>query len=229
MNVTDILDMARDLTHQTVSQMPNPILIKYLNIVKNNFFSYLITSVDENYNWNYFSWDLVVWQDEYLFPAVAHDSTWLLKIQELYINYDWKTYENWALKYVKVIEVWQAELTMPWDYYVNKQSEEDPIFYIADNSVFIAPAPKLAIVNWIRVKWIQNIPDYTEATTEAELKIPLPYQDILVQWILPYIYKRIWNQQKSTFEMSEYIRQRKDLVEQLSNRKTWPHFMTLPS
>jgi hypothetical protein len=36
---------------------------------------------------------------------------------------------------------------MPWDYYVNKQSEEDPIFYIADNSVFIAPAPKLAIVN----------------------------------------------------------------------------------
>jgi hypothetical protein len=50
-----------------------------------------------------------------------------------------------------------------------------------------------------------------------------------VQWILPYIYKRIWNQQKSTFEMSEYIRQRKDLVEQLSNRKTWPHFMTLPS
>jgi hypothetical protein len=55
MNVTDILDMARDLTHQTVSQMPNPILIKYLNIVKNNFFSYLITSVDENYNWNYFS------------------------------------------------------------------------------------------------------------------------------------------------------------------------------
>jgi len=60
MNVQDILDIARDQTYQTTTQLPDTTLLKYLNIVKNDFFSYLITSVDENYNWDYFKVDTTV-------------------------------------------------------------------------------------------------------------------------------------------------------------------------
>jgi len=60
MDVTDILDLARDQTSKTATNLPNTTLIKYLNIVKNDFFSYLITAIDENYNWDYFNTDSVI-------------------------------------------------------------------------------------------------------------------------------------------------------------------------
>lgn len=227
MNVQDILDLARDQTYTTVSQMPDNILLKYLNIVKNDFFSYLITSVSENYNWDYFTSNTVVWQDEYTYPEVAFDSVWLLKIQEVYINYDWKTYNNGKLQYRKAREVWQS-LKKDWNYYLEYQNPEDPIYYIADRSVFIAPAPKQVVVWWIQTRWIRNIADYTIDTTESDIKIPIPYQSILIQWLLPYIYKKKWDLQKSSYETWEYIRQRTEIVRQLADRSTWTHYMNLP-
>jgi hypothetical protein len=74
MNVNDIIELARDQSYCNTSQVPDSIAVKYLNIVKNDFFSYLLTYADDNYNWDYFTDDTVVNQDEYRFPEVAYDS-----------------------------------------------------------------------------------------------------------------------------------------------------------
>ena len=226
MNVNDIIELARDQSYCNISQVPNDIALKYLNIVKNDFFSYLLTYADDNYNWSYFKTNTVINQDEYNFPQVAFDSAWILKIKELYINYDWKTYDNWLLMYNRAREVNPTSLNFDWNYYLNEQNPDSPIFYIADNSVFIAPAPTVAITNWIQVKWIKNIPDYTIDTTEAQMKLPIPYHYILVQWLLPYFYKKRWDMQKSSYENWEYIRQRQEICKQLGNRNIWTHIMS---
>jgi hypothetical protein len=74
MNVNDIIELARDQSYCNISQVPNDIALKYLNIVKNDFFSYLLTYADDNYNWSYFKTNTVINQDEYNFPQVAFDS-----------------------------------------------------------------------------------------------------------------------------------------------------------
>jgi hypothetical protein len=74
MNVNDIIELARDQSYCNTSQVSDAIALKYLNIVKNDFFSYLLNAADDNYNWDYFTDSTVVNQDEYRFPEVAYDS-----------------------------------------------------------------------------------------------------------------------------------------------------------
>jgi hypothetical protein len=45
------------------------------------------------------------------------------------------------LKYIKAREVNRQTLEFEWNYYLENQSVDDPIYFIADNSVFIAPVP----------------------------------------------------------------------------------------
>lgn len=228
MNAQDILDLIRDQSYQTTSNLPDATLIKYLNIVKNEFFSYLITAVDENYNWDYFNADTVVGQTEYTFPDVAYDTAGLIKVKEVLINYDWETYDNGNLIYKKARQINRSTLKYDWDYYVNNQNPDYPIFYVAERSIFIAPTPTVVTTNWIRMIGIRNIPDYTVSTTEADLRIPITYQHILIQWVLPYVYKRKGEIDKANFEQSEYIRKRSDIIKELSDRVISPTTMRLP-
>lgn len=229
MNVQDIIDLARDQTYTTVSQMPDVILLKYLNIVKDEFFSYLITALDQSYNWDYFTSNTVINQDEYTFPEVAFDSAGMLQLKELYISYKWETYDDWSIKYTKATQIWQSNLPKDWNWYRNNQPIEKPIYFIADRSVFIAPAPKEVVISWIQARWIKNIPNYTLATTEQNLKIPVPYQHILIQGLLPYIYKKIGKKNDASFELWEYVRKRTEIIRELSERQQWPHLMAYPN
>jgi hypothetical protein len=228
MNAQDILDLIRDQSYQTTSQLPDATLIKYLNIVKNDFFSYLITAVDEDYNWDYFTSNIVSWQSEYVLPEVAFDASGILKVKEVYVAYTGDTYDDGSLEYAKAVQVGQSELKKGWHYYMNNQDIYYPIFYVADRSIFLAPTPTEAIINGLMVRGIKNIPDYTTATTEADLRIPVTYQHILIQGTLPYVYKRIGDIEKSNFEQAEYIRKRTEVIRELWNRVIGPSFMKIP-
>jgi hypothetical protein len=74
MNAATIVDLARDQTGVNDTQFPDAQVLKYLNIVKDNFWSYLVSSLKENYNWDIFRASTVVDQDEYVFPLMASDS-----------------------------------------------------------------------------------------------------------------------------------------------------------
>lgn len=82
------------------------------------------------------------------------------------MSYNGETYDNGRIKYTKAKEVDLSSLQEEWNYYVENQSKDNPIYYIADNSFFIAPAPDLVIENGILLWGIREIPDYTVTTTE---------------------------------------------------------------
>ena len=66
------------------------------------------------------------------------------------------------------------------------------------------------------------------ATTEEELKIPIPYQDILIDWLRPYIFRRDLKFNEANDAENFYKNKRSEVIKKLWNRKIWTDFMTLP-
>lgn len=74
MNVSDIYDLAIDQTHVNTTDFPNTRVIKYINIVKDDFWSYIVTYMNQDYNYDIFKTDSVIGQSEYVLPQIANDS-----------------------------------------------------------------------------------------------------------------------------------------------------------
>jgi hypothetical protein len=159
---------------------------------------------------------------------MASDSAWSKKVTSVSVNYDNETYDDWGLKYIKAKPIKLSSLKRNWSYYKNNQDKEFPIYYIADNSIFVAPMPTATTAAWIELKWIKKIVDYETTTTESAMVIPIDHHEVLVQWILPYIYKAMGKWQESISEKQEYIRQRKQSTEELSDRNISPLYMDYP-
>jgi hypothetical protein len=69
---------------------------------------------------------------------------------------------------------------MDWDYYKWNQNEGNPLYYISDNSIFIAPVPSTAVTSGIKMTGIRKIPDYELTTVEADIGIPVDFHRVLV-------------------------------------------------
>lgn len=165
-------------------QYPDTDALIDLNTRKNEFWS-KICSKKKKLNWQEWKSDSVALQSEYTLAEVTSTTEWTKLLEWVAINYNWETYDDlWTPKYIKATKVEKNELEKDWDYYVENQSELSPIFYKADNSYFIAPAPRTAVTNWIKLTWIRNIADYTLSTTEAEMKLPIDIHTALVYWLI---------------------------------------------
>ena len=196
MDVNKILDLAVDQSHTNSTDYPNSRTIDYLNIVKDDFFTVLITAAWEDWNWDIWETDSVVWQNEYVLPEAASDTEGNIKVSRVSISYNWETEDDGSIKYTpaRLVKLWN--LPKNWNFYTNQQSQLDPIYYVADKSIFIAPAPissDWAIVDWIQIKWIKSIQDYVVWWNEASIKLPHYLHLILVQGILQYIHRSEWN------------------------------------
>ena len=223
-----MLDLSRDQANVNATNFPDTRVLKYLNIVKNNFWSYIVTAISEKYNWDIFTVDdIIPNKSEYLIPEVTSDIAWAKKINSILINYDWETYDDWTIKYIKATETDPSILQKDWNYYVNNQDVSKPLYYIADNSYFIAPSVN-DLSGSIQVKWIKKIPDYETTTLEIDTIIPIDQHDILIQWVLPYILKAQNKSEESINEKQEYIRQRKEATTELSDRNLSPIYMEYP-
>ena len=230
MNVSQIADLARDQTNTNVSQISDDTFVKYLNFVKNDFYSAMITEIGDNYGWDYWipDWWLIAGQNEYAFPSIASDETWALKVKWVSICYDWKTYDDWSLIYIKAKERGADSLKEDIGYYEQEASFERPFFMVADKSIFIYPKPKESVANWIRLIGIRNIPDYTINTTEEQMYIQPQFHEILLQGTLPYIYRKQRNQQDAQLEKQEYERQKKNTILKMAERVQSPFMANYP-
>lgn len=224
MDVSKIITLARTLTHKTQSQVSDTDIVNYLNLAKDDFWTAIVSAVWENYHWDYWTADTVANQTEYVIPWVASTVEWTMKIDTVAINYDWKKYDNWKLKYIKAEEKDLWSLSKDLTYYEQYADFNKPFYVLNDNSIFIFPTPTVSITGWIKLSWIKNIKDYTTTTLEEEMVISPLYHKILLQWVLPYIYKSIWELKKYQFEMWEYERMKREAIAKLSDRIQTPFY-----
>lgn len=121
---------------------------------------------------------------------VASDRNGMKKIESVYVAYDNTLYtETSKLQYTKCTLVTRTSLEMEWEWYEAHQSADNPLYIIADASIFIAPVPTVAISTGIKITGIRKIADYTIDTTESNMGITAEYEYVLVQGLLPYIYR----------------------------------------
>ena len=203
-----------------------------LNTRKDEFWSALITNVPEDYNWDRWLVDLTSTDTEYVMPEVAYNTAWAKLLKGVAINYTWDTYtETWLAKYTPAREVNPNTLEHDWFYYVENQSQDDPIYFVADNSYFIAPAFRTAwLANRIKLTWIRKIPDYELTTTEADMKIPVDQQQALVYWLMIDWYFNKWVDD-NTINNAEarWERKKQEAIKNLSIRVENPITFTYPN
>ena len=194
-----------------------------LNQVKNNLWSTIVTYVNENMYWQEFTTTPVVWQSEYTLPPITSSTTGAKKLKDIKIAYQSTPYTGTSLlQYVVAKEISPSTLPFPWSYYVQFQNPLTPIYYVADNSYFIAPAPTVAVANGIVITGIRNIPDYTNSTTEDQMIIPLDQQELLVYGLVPYIYDMKTMATESQLSTQKYEQMKQNMIANLSERVIAP-------
>jgi len=154
-----------------------------LNVRKNELWSAVCTTISEPYNWEQWTVASVDLQSEYLIPDVTTTTVGAKLLHSVSIAYDTSTYtDTGAIVYAKARRVDPSSLQEEWNFYVENQSITDPIYRLADNSIFIAPAPRTGEGGSTRIKLtgIRNISDWSASTTEANMKFPPDHQQALI-------------------------------------------------
>jgi len=226
MDYPGMATMANELSDTNSTDYSPTRLLPFFNAVKDDLWSYIITSIKGKYNWDIWTVDnTVVNQSEYVIPAAASDTEWNLKISWIGLCYDGDTYSDWTKKFIPAREVNPEWLKEHWNYYINNQSVNDPIYYIADKSIFIAPTFKAIRADCIELKWIKSIVDYTITTAEAGIWLPSYLHIDVVKGVLPFIHRSQWNKKDAQFEEATYNTARDLAAAKFANRNIAPHYM----
>lgn len=213
------------------SQYSDANALKDLNTLKDEFWSELVTESPESFAWQRWLVDVTTTNTEYTLAEVAYNKAWTKLLKGLAINYDWETYsETWNLIYTPAREVNPDTLEHDWFYYVENQSKDDPMYFVADNSYFIAPSFRDAwLEDRIKLTWIRKIPDYELTTTEANMVISVDQQQALVWGLMIDWYFNKWVDD-ATINNAENRWEKKKIeaIKQLSNRVENPTTFEYP-
>lgn len=182
--VNDILaDAYQEATASPDYKSSNTLWLKHLSQIVQRFWNRVVTRRKARSNWDIWLADTVALQDEYTKPPVSSTTVWAAHIENVSITFDSSTYtETGNKKYTPCRKATDAEIA-DWNYYLEHQSNLDPIYFERDASIFIAPDPRSTEVGtWrLQITGIRSIEswDWTTATTETEMKLPLFTHDVL--------------------------------------------------
>lgn len=232
MLITNIEAQIRTRTWVSTGQYSQAQFLLDINEAKDEFWSAVVAKLNNDRNWDSWKVDNTTLISEYAMPEVAYDTAWAKVLSWVAVNYTWDTYTTtWLPIYIPARLVSPDSLEHEWNYYVEKQSTNDPMYMIADNSYFIAPSFREAnLSERIKLTWIRKIPDYTIDTTEAELKLPVDFQRLLIWAVMPLalMAKREDNNiiQKA---QNDYEGKKTTAIQNMTARKEWPVTMELPN
>ncbi len=110
-------------------------------------------------------------------------------------------------------------------YYMENQSQNDPFYYIKDNSLFLFPAPKTSETLSLKLEWIKWLMDLVLTSTEEEVfnnKIPKKFHAVIAMWMLEYIYQSRWMINEAINARNVYELKKNDVIKQLQDRDFTP-------
>lgn len=180
MNIAQIIARARRVAKYQVSNLSDTGALELLNVIKDEFWAEIVSRLEEDYNWEEWKASSVAGQAEYTLPPLTSTSDGTKALKTVAIAYGTEVYSDGGLKYEKASLVNASSLSRDWDFYENTQSQLNPIYYVSDNSIFIAPKPTVAVTNGIKMTGVRKIPDYALNTLEQDVKIPVDFHRVLV-------------------------------------------------
>lgn len=190
MTPAQMLTVVYELSHTNAKQIGDGVeatgdtrAYRYLNMAKDRFWSaYCHARTGSDMDWERWTEDIVLGQTEYVLPSVVTETNGIKKIKSLGVSYDGSTYTTTGkIKYVPARKVDPVNLKFDWYYYEENQSEDDPIYFVGDKSIFIAPYPTSAVTAGLKLEGVRKINDYTSSTSQTDAIIPEEFHHILIQ------------------------------------------------
>lgn len=184
LTVNDILTDAYLEAYATPEyKASNTLWLKHLHLIVQEVWAKAIKREKASKNWDIWYASTVSLQDEYTTPIVSSTTVWAQFIENIAITYDTTSYSATGLKkYIPCASAMDYQIA-DWNYYLENQSKDAPIYFERDGSYFIAPDPRTTEVgtNRLKVTGIRSIASWswTTATTESEMKLPISLIDTL--------------------------------------------------
>ena len=227
MTVSNIIDLARALTHTTSTQITDTQALTYLNIAYHDIENSITTEVTEDFFWDTFTTDLVSDQNEYILPVASATANWVRKVSDASIK--------WTNDYTEYVKL-KSDSTNNSSYTLDQLKSKQPIwnwFYeLREWSVFIYPQPSNSITNWLKLNVILALKDLTSSDAETLI---FPNQSTLRQfhytlaiWMKQYIYsqqREFWEKDNA---MQEYNMEKQKIIKHLQGRNNAPVEWYLP-
>lgn len=222
MKPSKLIDTAIRRTYTTSEDYdPATVWIEDLNEVLLDLNTTIQTEVNEDYFYNMYTTSLVADENEYTFEMPTDIKDWMNKLKYLYVKYD--------NKFVRARYVSEATMqSTPFNLEENA-STANPIWNIADFSVFIYPAPKTSVANWLKASVTVIPKDVLLSDAESAIKIPRQYHKVIILWLMQLIYQWRWMLQEANNALSIYEQAKNDLVRKMSDRDLSPLVTWIPN
>lgn len=194
-----------------------------LNLTYQNLCDRIVNEVWEGYFWDIGKTNLVASQNEYVIEKLGIDpnSLDIKKINKVFLKY--------GNEYVRAYAQSPSLLDQHPDYYNANTSESHPFFYVKDVSIFIFPAPKHNIVNWIELHVAHSPADITSATLEDGIEIPRQYHNVIAQGIVVDIYQEQGKINEKNDAFNQFEMMARNMINDLKERINLPWIVQIPN
>lgn len=237
MTFNQILTLALANTHTKTSQVGATNLATFFNLVYRDLVSTVVKDVGENYF-------LEIWQldaqdetiakranGEYTFPVASDSQKGMLKMLRLAVK---PTSDD--VYHVPAKEVDIKTLDFDWSYYMENQPKSNPIYFVGDNSFFLAPkfaAADLPAVpagnKQLKLYGIASATDLAADAAEITILLPADQHPRIAQGMEQYIYKSRGKKKEAGDALSEYQFSKSQMIDDLTNRDDSKMAASLPA
>lgn len=217
MNVQEIINRTRRLTYTNAIQYPDTTAMEDFNIIYKQVCNSLTQEVNEDYFWDIFTTNSVIWQNEY---RLSSD---MFKLKSVSVKYkiDWE--------YIPAFTQETTQLTNDRDYYKTNQNTSNPFYTIDDNSIFIFPTPTEVVVDWVKIEAIIKPSSLVIWATEDNILLPSEYHYIISEWMKQFAYQAKWKLEEKNDAINEYKIKMRDMIFELNDRNNSPTTRLLPN
>ena len=180
MDVSSIITLSRKQTATSIWQITDEKYLESLNIVYRELFSKLATA-SKKYTRETYTTDVIKDQVEYVLPIRWWTKTGIKLVLDVF--YKWEK-----------IKIFDSDRR-----HFEEENGDKPTYWVVrDWSIFIYPRPTEDITAWLRVEWKYIPLDLSLTDTNDNIKLPVEYHNILVEWLNAAIFgeKQIYDKQQ---------------------------------
>lgn len=255
MTPTEIISLGYLQAHTTATEVdPSDVTYAnsylFLNLAIDKIMNRIITDIDESFLyeiWTTNAGEKV--HGEYPLPiqtGTGVGETFYAgakKIERVFVNYenpdDYTDMDEWKTHYKEAKEIDQSMLKSDWNYFLQEQPEDEPIFFVGDRSIFIAPQFEADDIgaepnNQIKMEGVRtwkklNYTDDSVLEIEHLIGVPREFHYILaIGWESEFKRSRLRPDEKNE-AAAEFAREIEKLIVDLGSRTLAPDEAQLPS
>ena len=216
----NVIDRARGLWYVSSSQYTDAKALEDYNIVRSELSNLIMQNVNEKYFTIPIVTEAVIDQNEYTLTDDTNEVD-VNKVENVYIQY------TATGDYIKAYKENRDRLPKDLSLYNETQSETNPFYFISLDSVYIYPASKEDVTNW--VKLITSLTPQELLIWETDSDFPREYRHIIALWMLPYIYQRRGLINEANNAEAVYQNEITNMILALSDRVSVPQESMIPN